>query len=586
LTSTFASGNAETFGFDYDASGNLTSHSTTANQSRYTYGYDDQDRLTSVVHVNAQGVNDHKSEYVYDSFGRKRISREYGWDSTANSGAGDWVYVPNSELRRIYQGRDVVQERDGQNRVLVSYTRAGNIGGLLARTEKANTPGNASATDQHYYYHYDGSGNVVQLTDAAQNTVADYAYDAYGNTTRAVGAKASQPYRFSTKEWQSASGLYDYGFRFYNPGLGRWLNRDPLREGGGLNVYAAFGNSPTNLGDSYGLSPMEDLFDPAKNPKNLFPLYTAFALGNLLVQGTMSSLSGCGGGVDLGQVDAVGSAAASQAVLAIAGEGAGAVVGEAVEVTRAAKTLCFVAGTPILMADGSTKPIEEVKQDDKVLSRDAKTGKTEVKRVEGTTKKQAPATVVLTFENGKKNEKIETTKDHPFYVEGKGFVKAGELGIGTSIVTRAGPSIRVLDVKVSKEPKTVYNFSVQDFHTYFVGNAHLWVHNPTCWTSPDPHVADLANAIEARYPGLVVDVNTTFGGNEVDILLKNAIIEVKQGGSGLARQVAARASSGLPVIGYSPKLGRFAAADINAAGGIAAGGKASTLSDLLDILRP
>jgi RHS repeat-associated protein len=59
------------------------------------------------------------------------------------------------------------------------------------------------------------------LTDASQNTVASYKYDAYGNTLSATGAVATQPYRYSTKEIHHASRMYDYGFRFYSPGLGR-----------------------------------------------------------------------------------------------------------------------------------------------------------------------------------------------------------------------------------------------------------------------------------------------------------------------------------------------------------------------------
>ena len=59
--------------------------------------------------------------------------------------------------------------------------------------------------------------------------------------------------------------------------------------------------------------------------------------------------------------------------------------------------MCFVAGTLISMADGSFKPIEQIKKGDKVLSRDEKTGKTAAKTIEATTKKQAAATLVLTF---------------------------------------------------------------------------------------------------------------------------------------------------------------------------------------------
>lgn len=102
------------------------------------------------------------------------------------------------------------------------------------------------------------------------------------------------------------------------------------------------------------------------------------------------------------------------------------------------------------------------------------------------------------------------------------------------------------------------------------------------FTSKDPLVADIANAIEALYPGHVTGVNTQLGGHEIDILTKNAILEVKAGGSGLTRQVIARSKLGLPVIAYSPKLGRSAIRGVNNAGGIGT----NDLGQLLGVLKP
>ena len=229
ISATAPNNQSSTDTLSYDESGNLTSYGS------MRYGYDDLNRLTRIVRVAAQtGANEHKSEFVYDAQSRKRITREYDWAE------GAWEL--QSETRYVYSGRLVIQERDANNNVTATYTRRGNIGGLLART----------TADGHFYYHYDGRGNVSQLTDANQATVARYEYDAFGNTS-ASGAQAGQPYRFSTKEYHAASGLYDYGFRFYSPGLGRWINRDPIAEAGGLNLYGFVGNSPVNRHDSYGL---------------------------------------------------------------------------------------------------------------------------------------------------------------------------------------------------------------------------------------------------------------------------------------------------------------------------------------------
>lgn len=54
------------------------------------------------------------------------------------------------------------------------------------------------------------------------------------------------PYMFSTKRYYAGLGLYDFGYRFYSPSLGRWINRDPKGEEGGLNLYGMVGKLAMN----------------------------------------------------------------------------------------------------------------------------------------------------------------------------------------------------------------------------------------------------------------------------------------------------------------------------------------------------
>jgi RHS repeat-associated protein len=65
---------------------------------------------------------------------------------------------------------------------------------------------------------------------------------------------AKNRYWFSSKEFIPQAGIYNYGYRFYEPNFQRWLNRDPIQEAGGINQYAFVDNSPVTFVDPYGLA--------------------------------------------------------------------------------------------------------------------------------------------------------------------------------------------------------------------------------------------------------------------------------------------------------------------------------------------
>ncbi len=223
-----------TVSFSYDLNGNLVS------DGQKSYEYDRANQLTSVTLP-----GEWRTEYAYDGLGRRRISREYTW-------RGSWVLA--SEVRYVYDRMLVLQERRADNTVLATYTRgldlsgsmqgAGGIGGLLARTDSAGST----------YYHSDGGGNITSLTDSSGAVVARYLYDPFGRLLGRWGPMAEvNRYQFSSKETDRLTGLSYYGYRFYDPTLQRWLNQDPLGEGGGINLYGFVGNSPLNAVDPLGM---------------------------------------------------------------------------------------------------------------------------------------------------------------------------------------------------------------------------------------------------------------------------------------------------------------------------------------------
>jgi RHS repeat-associated protein len=84
--------------------------------------------------------------------------------------------------------------------------------------------------------------------------VANYEYGPFGEVIRATGPMAkANPIRFSTKYQDNESDLVYYGYRYYDPSMGKWLSRDPAGEGGGQNIYGMVGNDPLNAFDALGL---------------------------------------------------------------------------------------------------------------------------------------------------------------------------------------------------------------------------------------------------------------------------------------------------------------------------------------------
>jgi len=167
----------------------------------------------------------------------------------------------------VYDGRRVVQERSSSNGPTVSYVRgldlsgsmegAGGIGGLLARSSGYQSA--SGAWTSHALYHADGGGNVTFLSPSTYSgTLTRYSYDAYGRSVFATGPlAAANVYRFSSKELHAPSGHYYYGFRFYDPQAQRWINRDPLGEEGGVNLYGFVGNGPIGAVDPDGRWPWD-----------------------------------------------------------------------------------------------------------------------------------------------------------------------------------------------------------------------------------------------------------------------------------------------------------------------------------------
>ncbi len=257
--------------YQYDGNGNLT------NDGLRNFAYDDENQLIQVW-----VANQWFSQFTYDGKMRRRIRQEYAWQG------GAWVRT--NQVYYVYDGNEVIQERDINNLPTTTYTRgkdlsgslegAGGIGGLLARTSQAYADGPLAG---QCYYHADANGNVTMLINDAQAIVAKYLYDACGNIISKSGLLADgNLYRFSSKEAHANSGLVYYLYRYYDPNLQRWLNRDPFSDLGyevvqiplpievlnsqrwaerieGPNLYRFARNAPTDFVDTDGMGTWGDV---------------------------------------------------------------------------------------------------------------------------------------------------------------------------------------------------------------------------------------------------------------------------------------------------------------------------------------
>ena len=138
---------------------------------------------------------------------------------------------------------------------------------------------------------------------------------------------------------------------------------------------------------------------------------------------------------------------------------------------------CFVAGTLISTEDG-LKPIEEIEAGDYVWSEDSETGEVGLKQVVQTFVNEKDVLIRVSV-NG---NIIETTEGHRFWVKEKGWIDSEDLKYGDILCLQSGETAEVEDVdRVELDtPVKVYNFEVQDWHTYFVTEDGVLVHNEGC----------------------------------------------------------------------------------------------------------
>ncbi len=368
-------------------------------------------------------------------------------------------------------------------------------------------------------------GDVIGIYNESRQLVAKYSYNAYGEimsitdangvdiSTNATHIANINPFRYRGYYYDTETGFYYLQSRYYDPVVGRFLNADDVSafavEQGSLLQYNPFVyclNDPISRADENGMWSWPKWTKKAVAAVAVVAVVAVVAAVTVATAGTGTAVAavavGAAKGAAIGFAVGAATGAAEGAITHVATTGSLDGVGEAMlegaadgaltgaitgAVSGAASGLgsvkgscstvnshCFVAGTVVLTVTGK-RVIESIEAGDLVWAWDETTGDVALKEVIETYENETTE-LVHVFVNG---DEIISTPAHPFYLPDEGWTTAEYLDPGDTVVLANGEYDTIDEVyhETLSEPVTVYNFNVEDYHTYYVGEDSVLVHN-------------------------------------------------------------------------------------------------------------
>ncbi|OGX05987.1 MAG: hypothetical protein A3G87_04755 [Omnitrophica bacterium RIFCSPLOWO2_12_FULL_50_11] len=222
--------------YTYDRNGNLTQKKNKSTSKTTTYSYDAENQLIRIDFHDGT-----LSEYRYDGLGRRTFKH-----STHSS-------FPMTRSF-IYDGEDILFEFDGTNTLLARYTHGPGIDEPLVAV--SYQPSVVS-----HFYLTDGLGSITELTDSQGQVVQSYLYDSFGNVTGFDSSGSPvppssflSPYLFTSREFDTESGLYYFRARYYDSSIGRFIQEERIfgDDVHPTQKYSYVSGSPVNFIDPFG----------------------------------------------------------------------------------------------------------------------------------------------------------------------------------------------------------------------------------------------------------------------------------------------------------------------------------------------
>ncbi len=257
--------------YAYDAVNRVLSAATTgATLSQYAYAYDESSNLASMAaNGTATSLTYNQLNQLigpapaaYDANGSPQTlgDAQYVWDGANRLSS---IIKSSHQTDFTYDGLDrlvrIVEKESGATVADHAYLWCGAERCLERDNTQTNSPitkryfsQGVQLAGQPYYYVTDQQHSIRQLVDGSGKVRAQYEYDPYGNRTK-TGGDLESDFGYAGYLHHEASGLELTVMRAYSPALGKWLNRDPIAEAGGLNQYEYVNSQPVNRVDPLGM---------------------------------------------------------------------------------------------------------------------------------------------------------------------------------------------------------------------------------------------------------------------------------------------------------------------------------------------
>ncbi|WP_255395950.1 RHS repeat-associated core domain-containing protein, partial [Motiliproteus sp. MSK22-1] len=310
------------------------------------------------------------------------------------------------------------------------------------------------------FYHYDGLGSTRILTDTSGTQTDGYDYEAFGETLNQTGTTENS-YLFTGEQLDASLNQYYLRARYYDQGVGRftqqdsWMgnNQDPVT----LHKYLYANADPVMYTDPTGNFSIGGMMSTMSTMTRLsLKSYNAYSNVSMLI-------SLAKGDMTLNEL-------------------AFTYLASRVLPARLFKCRNSFSEETLVYTESGLKPISLIEIGDLVWAYNEENGKNSLQKVIHLIQGDGVKNLVdIELESG---EKITVTSDHPFFLKSsKSWIDADKLSTDDLLHSLDKSEISVTGLTSYSRSSTVYNLSIANDHTYYVGNAKVLTHN--CYQKPN-----------------------------------------------------------------------------------------------------